>query len=128
MQVHSSKFYKLCEIQISNYRVWTANNNAKKFASSTAELYRSAFTLRQRMMNAIQNLEYYMMIEVIEPNWHIFKERITKITNIDDLLVHHQDFLDQCLKNCMITYPDLLKNIMQMCNICIEFCTFIEVS
>lgn len=108
-------------------RVWIANNNAKKFDSETAELYRSAFTLRQRMMNAIQNIEYYMMIEVIEPNWHIFLEKLGRAKNIDEVMLYHQDFLDLCLKNCMLTDSDLLKTIIQLCNICIQFCDFIQV-
>lgn len=61
-------------------RVWISTNHAKKFSSNTAELYRSAFTLRQRMMNAIQNLEYYMMIEVIEPNWNAFIENMSRVS------------------------------------------------
>lgn len=109
-------------------RVWIANNNAKKFAPKTAELYRSAFALRQRMMNAIQNLEYYMMIEVIEPNWHEFLQRVGKVKNIDEVLKYHDDFLDQCLNNCMLTNANLLKTIIKLCNICIAFCNFIEVS
>lgn len=60
-------------------RIWKENTTAKKFSPHTANLYRVAFTLSQRMMNAIQNLEYYMMIEVIEPFWHEF---ITKINNV----------------------------------------------
>jgi gamma-tubulin complex component 2 len=114
---------------VENYlcRVWIANKNAKKFDHSTSELYRSAFTLRQRMMNAIQNLEYYMMIEVIEPIWHHFMQQLAKAKNIDDILSYHEDFLDHCLKNCMLTYPDLLKRIINVCNSCIAFCQFIEV-
>lgn len=115
---------------VENYlcRVWIANKNAKKFDHSTSELYRAAFTLRQRMMNAIQNLEYYMMIEVIEPVWHVFMQQMAKAKNIDDVLSYHEDFLDHCLKNCMLTYPELLKRIISVCNSCINFCRFIEVS
>lgn len=109
-------------------RVWIANNNAKKFDKSTSEQYRSAFTLRQRMMSAIQNLEYYMMVEVIEPVWHIFMQQISKAKNFDDVLNYHDDFLDKCLKNCMLTEPDILKCIVKMCSLCIGFCEFIEVS
>lgn len=114
---------------VENYlcRVWIANKNAKKFDHSTSELYRAAFTLRQRMMNAIQNLEYYMMIEVIEPVWHVFMQQLQKAKNIDDVLRYHEDFQDNCLKNCMLTYPELLKLIIQVCNMCIRFCQFIEV-
>lgn len=109
-------------------RVWIANNNAKKFDQRTSEQYRSAFTLRQRMMSAIQNLEYYMMVEVIEPVWHMFMQQISKAKNFDDVLAHHDDFLDKCLKNCMLTEPDILKCIVKMCTLCIGFCEFIEVS
>lgn len=48
--------------------------------------------------------------------------------NIDDVLKYHQDFLDQCLKNCMLTTPELLKPIINLCNICIKFCDFLAVS
>ena len=115
---------------VENYlcRVWIANKNAKKFDHSTSELYRAAFTLRQRMMNAIQNLEYYMMIEVIEPVWHVFLQQLAKAKNIDDVLAYHEDFLDYCLKNCMLTHPELLKRIISVCNACLAFCQFIEVS
>ncbi|XP_055619757.1 gamma-tubulin complex component 2 homolog isoform X2 [Toxorhynchites rutilus septentrionalis] len=107
-------------------RVWIANNRTKQFAPQTAKLYRSAFTLRQKMLIAMQNFESYMMIEVIEPNWHIFYQNIKQIKNVDDVLNYHQEFLDQCMKNCMLTEPDLLKSIISLCNICIQFCGFLE--
>ncbi len=115
---------------VENYlcRVWLGNNNAKKFDLETSEQYRAAFTLRQRMMNTIQDLEYYQMIEVIEPIWLVFMQQITKAKNIDEVLFYHEDFLDHCLKNCMIVASDILKFVVKVCNTCIEFCKFIEVS
>uniref|UniRef100_A0A182Y143 Gamma-tubulin complex component n=1 Tax=Anopheles stephensi TaxID=30069 RepID=A0A182Y143_ANOST len=109
-------------------RVWIANNETRQFAPNPAKLYRSAFTLRQKMLIAIQSFESYMMIEVIEPNWHIFYQNMKQVKNIDDVLNYHQDFLDQCLKNCMLTVPDLLKPIINLCNICIKFCDFLSES
>ncbi|XP_035794267.1 gamma-tubulin complex component 2 homolog isoform X1 [Anopheles albimanus] len=110
-------------------RVWIDNNKTRQlFAPSTAKLYRSAFTLRQKMLIAIQSFESYMMIEVIEPNWHIFYHNMKQVKNIDDVLKYHQDFLDQCLKNCMLTTPELLKPIINLCNICIKFCDFLAES
>ncbi|XP_013102143.1 gamma-tubulin complex component 2 homolog isoform X3 [Stomoxys calcitrans] len=108
-------------------KIWKENSIAKKFSPQAAELYRSAFTLRQRMMNAVQNLEYYMMVEVIEPNWHIFIQNMNKVENVDEVLVFHQDFLDLCLKNCMLTdATSLNRSIFKMCNICLKFCEFIQ--
>ncbi|XP_030382102.1 gamma-tubulin complex component 2 homolog isoform X2 [Scaptodrosophila lebanonensis] len=108
-------------------KIWKENAITKKFSPHAAELYRSAFTLRQRMMNAIQNLEYYMMIEIIEPNWHIFIEKMKKVENVDNVLSLHQDFLDLCLKNCMLTESSHLNRaIFKLCKICLGFCEFIQ--
>lgn len=110
------------------HRLWTVSNTFYNMNRKLAiDLYRPAFTLRQRMMNAIQNIEYYLMIEVIEPNWHLFFQKLGKVKNIDDVLILHQNFLDHCLKNCMLTYPTLLKSVMTVCNICVEFCDFIQI-
>ncbi|KAH8396173.1 hypothetical protein KR222_004543, partial [Zaprionus bogoriensis] len=108
-------------------KIWKENSIAKKFSPAAAELYRSAFTLRQRMMNAIQNLEYYMMIEIIDPNWHIFIEKMKSVENVDMVLKLHHDFLDLCLKNCMLTETSHLNRaIFKLCKICLKFCEFIQ--
>ncbi|XP_034491015.1 gamma-tubulin complex component 2 homolog [Drosophila innubila] len=121
-------FYcKHVERQLCN--IWKENSMAKKLPSNVSELYRSAFTLRQRMMNAIQNLEYYMMTEIIEPYWHLFVVNLKKVENIDKLLSLHQDFLDVCLKNCMLTEQSHLNRaIFKLCKICLKFCEFIQQS
>ncbi|KAM8715891.1 hypothetical protein ACLKA7_002865 [Drosophila subpalustris] len=110
-------FYcKHVERQLCN--IWKNNSMANYLPSY-------AFTLRQRMMNAIQNLEYYMMIEIIEPNWHQFVVNIRKVENIDELFILHQDFLDVCLKNCMLTEQSHLNRaIFKLCKICLKFCEF----
>jgi len=108
-------------------KIWKENSIAKRFSTHAPKLYRSAFTLRQRMMNAIQNLEYYMMIEVIEPNWHIFITKMKKVENVDNVLSLHQDFLDLCLKNCMLTETSHLNRaIFKLCKICLKFCEFMQ--
>ncbi|XP_033171232.1 gamma-tubulin complex component 2 homolog isoform X1 [Drosophila mauritiana] len=109
-------------------KIWKENSIAKQFEPQAASLYRAAFTLRQRMMNAIQNLEYYMMIEIIEPNWHIFIEKMKTVENVDNVLRLHQDFLDSCLKNCMLTEsPHLNRSIFKLCKICLKYCEFIQI-
>lgn len=66
---------------LDNSRVWICNKVAKSFALRAAKTYASAFALRQRMLNCVQNLEYYMMVEVIEPNWVTFFSSINKVNH-----------------------------------------------
>ncbi|KAK7794541.1 hypothetical protein R5R35_009664 [Gryllus longicercus] len=107
-------------------RVWLKNKLAKTFSLQSSQMYVSAFALRQRMLNYVQNLEYYTMVEVIEPNWVSFLNKMNKVNNIDDVLVCHSDFLDSCLKDSMLTNPDLLQNVYYLLDICMEFYEFIQ--
>jgi hypothetical protein len=68
-----------------------------------------AYALRQRILSFVQNYQYYMMYEVLEPNWHVLEDSLRKAASVDDVLVIHSDFLDTCLKECMLTHPALLK-------------------
>eukprot|EP01052_Picozoa_sp_SAG31_P031682 SAG31_NODE_3383_length_4335_cov_2.093012_4_plen_75_part_00 len=38
-----------------------------------------SFQLRQRMLHFLHNFLYYMMFEVIEPNWHTMMERLRTV-------------------------------------------------
>lgn len=107
-------------------QVWRSNKVAKKFQFDDAQHYRMAFCLRQKMLHCVQNLEYHMMLEVIEPHWCIFMQRISKVNNVDEILVCHSDFLDKCLRDCMLTIPHVLATIVKILAICVEFCRFMQ--
>jgi gamma-tubulin complex component 2 len=109
-------------------QVWKCNKVAKKFHFEDAQHYRTAFALRQRMLHCVQNLEYHMMVEVIEPHWCLFLQRIAKVNNVDEILACHCDFLDSCLKDCMLTIPPILRTVTKLLSICVEFCQFMQVS
>lgn len=87
---------------------------------------RRAWNLRAKMLVFVQQLLYFCTAEVIEPNWVGLMERVngaedangseetvngTKQANrtVDELMQDHVDFLDTCLKECMLTQAKLLK-------------------
>ena len=81
---------------------------------------RRVFTLRARMLVFVQQLLYFCTAEVIEPNWqNLMKKLNTKedgkdtgtpiVRTVDELMQDHVDFLDTCLKECMLTNNTLLR-------------------
>ena len=73
-----------------------------------------------------------MQIEVLEPNMHKFKEQLKTAKNIDDIITFHGNFLDECLKECLLTDQQLFKTITSInlrthyfCRVIIRF--FIKV-
>ncbi|KAG4304377.1 hypothetical protein PORY_002087 [Pneumocystis oryctolagi] len=79
------------------------------------------WVLRSKMLNFVQQLFYYCTNEVIEPNWLIFQERLSKISTVDQLMQDHIDFLDACLKECMLTNSKLLRVQAKLMTTCTMF-------
>lgn len=61
-------------------RVWISDKAVKQLPMTAAAGYLGAFSLRQRMLFCVQNLEYYMMEEAIEPNWIRFMSRLPNVS------------------------------------------------
>ncbi|XP_047134835.2 gamma-tubulin complex component 2 [Hydra vulgaris] len=101
--------------------LWSSSKATKKNKFYNRSWYSVAFALRQRMIHFVQNFEYYMMFEVIEPNWHILEINLRSVVNIDGVLEFHNDFLDRCLKDCMLTSPELLKIVSKLMSVCVTF-------
>ena len=82
---------------------------------------RRAWTLRSRMLVFVQHFTYYCTAEVIEPNWQTLMNRVNgceeanrdgsqkMLRTVDELMEDHVDFLDTCLKECMLMNSKLLK-------------------
>ncbi len=90
--------------------------------------FSKSFALRQKMLNFLQNMEYYMTFEVLEPNWEgmVAKIRSGRVTNVDHVLEIHSDFLSTCLNDCMLSSPDLLRTVKKLLNICVSFAGFMD--
>ena len=63
-----------------SFSVWISNKTAKMYTLHSTKWYAAAFALRQRMLNFVQNFEYYMMFEVIEPHWHVFDTNMDSVS------------------------------------------------
>lgn len=106
--------------------VWRDNKNILKFSPSSKDLFRSTFLLRQRMLHAIQNLAYYFMVEVIEPYWLEFLSKMQKVKNVDEVIEHHNDFVDKCMVNCLLKSPLALTTVINVFNVCIHFSALVQ--
>lgn len=61
------------------------------------------------MLSFVQQILAFATFEVLEPNWRALEAKLEKVSTVDQLLRDHVDFLDTCLKECMLTSSKLLK-------------------
>lgn len=70
---------------------------------------RRVFLLRARMLAFVQQILAFATFEVLEPNWRALEKRLERVVTVDQVLRDHVDFLDTCLKECMLTSAKLLR-------------------
>lgn len=85
-----------------------------------------AYALLQRMLNFVQNLQYYMTFEVLEPNWRELEKSLRSVHTIDDVLSTHTDFLDKSLRDCLLSDRELLKIVSRLSSLCITFTDYLQ--
>lgn len=69
-----------------------------------------------------------MTCEVLEPNWRHLEQGLASVSNIDDVLLMHNDFLDKCLRDCMLSSRDILKTMSRLLAICISFTRHVQLA
>lgn len=70
---------------------------------------RRIFALRARMLAFVRHMLAYATGEVLESNWRSLESQLAKVQTVDQLMRDHVDFLDTCLKQCMLTNSKLLS-------------------
>lgn len=100
-------------------RTWSNHQGTKEF-HLRAVLHKS-FALRYRMLSFWQNLLYYFMAEVLEPNFCELLDQLEKVVTVDDVLYFHNAFLDRCLRECLLTSHDLILVLSKLTEACSKF-------
>ncbi|PMD20027.1 hypothetical protein NA56DRAFT_574311 [Hyaloscypha hepaticicola] len=118
---------------------WQTHNRAAswshKSSNRVVEMWkRRVFTLRARMLVFVQQLLYFCTAEVIEPNWQALMAKLnakgdskggmSPVRTVDELMQDHVDFLDTCLKECMLTNSRLLRIHSKLMQTCTFFATY----
>lgn len=85
-------------------------------------------SLGQRMTQFLQSFAYYVAFEVIEPRWQVLWPQIQSATDVDGLLHAHEDFLDSCLEECLLTNPRLIRQFSLLLRLCLDFAHTLSVT
>ncbi|KAK9366189.1 Spc98 family-domain-containing protein [Lipomyces kononenkoae] len=83
-----------------------------------------AWNLRAKMLVFIQQVLYFSTTEVVEPNWCTLMAGISDVNTVDVLMQNHVDFLDTCLKECMLTNSKLLRVMAKLMSACQLFAVY----
>lgn len=99
--------------------IWILQQNFKGI--KLQNYLKSSYLLRDRMINFIKSIIYYFFNEVIEPNYINFLEDLSQSKSIDDIIINHDKFLDNCLKECLLDDSDILVLLNDIITTCLVY-------
>eukprot|EP00497_Spongosphaera_streptacantha_P000339 TRINITY_DN1211_c0_g1_i1.p1 TRINITY_DN1211_c0_g1~~TRINITY_DN1211_c0_g1_i1.p1 ORF type:complete len:188 (+),score=38.41 TRINITY_DN1211_c0_g1_i1:232-795(+) len=74
------------------------------------------------MLSFLQNVLYYMMVEVLEPNWVKLEEALRhQCTTVDEVLKAHMECLDNTIRQCLLSSQSTLKLLFKLLRMCTIF-------
>ncbi|KZT06643.1 uncharacterized protein LAESUDRAFT_146540 [Laetiporus sulphureus 93-53] len=106
--------------------IWRRAPPASEWGMQLENWRKRVFLLRARMLAFVQHILGFTTFEVLEPNWRKLEGKLEarKVETVDQLLKEHVDFLDTCLKECMLTSSRLLGAYSRLMTTCSTFALY----
>ncbi|AET01346.2 putative gamma-tubulin complex component protein [Medicago truncatula] len=99
---------------------WQTHQGVRALNTRGTAISRSSLLCRS-MLKFVNSLLHYLTFEVIEPNWHMMYTRLQSANSIDEVIQHHDFFLDKCLRECLLLLPELLKKVERLKSMCLQY-------
>lgn len=107
-------------IEITKMSMWRDRSSSRSIEVWKQRIW----TLRARMSGFISQISYYCTNEVIDPRFAQFSATLDTVKTVDELMQIHEDFLDTCLKECMLTNQGLLRLYVKILHMCQSFASW----
>ena len=93
----------------------------------TAQL-RQFEVMKHSMLQFVRTMYYYICQNVLEPQWERFSTalRERRFTSVEEITNTHMNFLDTCLRECMLTNSKLVQLMGMIWSTCSKFSALVH--
>ncbi|CAH1962098.1 unnamed protein product [Acanthoscelides obtectus] len=91
---------RLRKTQIDLHRLWAEH------ASRKIKMDRRVWTLRQNLMFLVNNLQYYLQVDVIEAQFSVLLKAVENANEFEDIIKVHHEFISNLLAKTFVLKPD----------------------
>lgn len=102
---------------------WQMHQSTVRTVNTLGTAISRSYVVCQRMLHFLQTFQHYMTFEVLEPNWHLMHGQLLNAKSIDEVMQHHDAFLEKCLRQCTLLWPQILKKVDKLKFICLKYAT-----
>ena len=84
--------------------------------------------MKHSMLQFVRTMHYYVCQNVLEPQWERFSTalRERRFTSVEEITNTHMNFLDTCLRECMLTNSKLVQLMGMIWSTCTKFSALVH--
>ena len=118
-----SLLWRIKRVEHALSNTWRKHTNEAHLSISRrmASVVHKSHIIRNEMLHLINNLQYYILFEVIESSWENFLEQVKVSQDLDHLIEAHNLYLDTISEKCLLSSPDLVDDLYKVMEIVIKF-------
>jgi gamma-tubulin complex component 4 len=110
--------------QLLLHKAWTDQKHDK--VNSIPNHCSESWQLRCHMMFVVDNLQYYLMADVLESQFSLLLERLKQSTNFEELRHSHDIFLSSVISNTFVNNKPVNQCLTELLQCCIAYCQLVE--
>ncbi len=88
--------------------------------------HNESLMLRQKMLQFLESLLFYVFYEVIEPNWCRFMKNVREAKTVDSVLQANENFLRSTLEMCLLTNKKRVESLFKVLSTCEGYAMFVS--
>jgi gamma-tubulin complex component 3 len=115
--------WRIKRVEYSLCNTWRKHTNEAHLSISRkmASVVHKSHIIRNEMLHLVNNLEYYILFEVIESSWENFLQHVKSSQDLDQLIEAHNNYLDTITEKCLLTSADLIEDLVKLLDVVIRF-------
>jgi gamma-tubulin complex component 4 len=118
-------FLRVSRVQWSLQQTWLMGQKNSVGERQTAVLPR-VWSLRSRMSHLVDNLQYYLKIDVLEAQYTQLLDTVGTIRDFDSFRVAHAEYLSQLLIQTFRNGAGIRRIVADLFGLCMAFCTLMQ--
>lgn len=120
--------FKVKKVQVQLHQTWHHFKSLRnQIDDDDFRIKMQTLILRSRMQFVVDNLQFYLQVDVLEVQYHKLIDTIEKTKDFEQVRNAHEEYLAVLTQQCFLHDKHfIIKYINRILSLCMEFCHYIE--
>jgi len=117
--------FQVKRVQSELQKAWVPQMGYKHLPKHERARIMPAWRLRTNMSFLVNNLQYYLQVDVIETQFEVLREKISNSEDYETVCEAHNEYLNSLHGQCFLGMKPITRSLDDIFNLCLQFSNMI---